>query len=474
MPSPLRRLATEMGATARLAAPLVLGQAASVGMNVVDSLLAGRHEALTLAAVGVGSAVWSLVILILIGVLMAVPPSVSQLHGAGRPQAIGPLFRQALWLALAMGLGLFVLVRQSGWLLAALGVAAEVRPPAEAFLAGVSWGAPGLALYLCLRYVSEGVALTRPTMVFGLLGLLLLVPLGWLLLWGGLGLPPLGAYGLGLATAIVLWLQALGLGIYMARSPQYAELDLFTGFDRPNRRLLGELLWIGVPMGVSIFMEGSLFVATALLIATLGAVEVGAHQIAINIAALCFMVPLGIAMATTVRVGQAVGRRDPGGVRWAAGGGYAITALTQVCSALLLLLAAEPIARAYTADPDVVRLAAQLMLFAAIFQLSDGLQAASGGALRGLKDTRVPMLITVVAYWGIGMPVGWWLGLRQGGGAPGMWVGLIIGLSVAALLLTWRFLRMARGERALRWHPEETPVLPLAVLEERLNQLPPR
>lgn len=469
-----RRLGHEMTATASLAAPLVLGQLASVGMNVVDTLLAGRHAALTLAAVGVGSAVWSLVILVLIGVLMAVPPSVSQLHGAGRHQAIGPLFRQAVWLALAMGLGLFVLVRQSGWLLAALGVATEVRPPAEAFLSGVSWGAPGLALYLCLRYVSEGVALTRPTMVFGLLGLMLLVPLGWLLLWGGFGVPALGARGLGLATATVLWLQALGLGLYMARSPHYADLALFRGFDRPDRRLLGELLWIGVPMGVAIFMEGSLFVATALLIATLGAVAVGAHQIAINIAALCFMVPLGIAMATTVRVGHAVGRRDSSGVRWAAGGGYAITGLTQLGSALLLTLAAEPLARAYTTDAEVIRLAAQLMLFAAVFQLSDGLQAASGGALRGLKDTRVPMFITVFSYWGVGMPIGWWLGLHEGGGAPGMWIGLIIGLSMAALLLTWRFLRQARGERALRLAPDLEPALPLAALEERLNRPPGR
>jgi multidrug resistance protein, MATE family len=436
-----RRLLVEMAATAVLALPLVLGQLASVGMNVIDTLLAGRHDAVTLAAVGVGSAVWSLVILILIGVLMAVPPSVSQLNGAGRRAEVGPVFRQSLWLALVLGTALLVLVRQGGWLLALLGVAEEVRPAAEAFLAGVSWGAPGFGLYLCLRYVSEGVGLTRPTMVFGVLGLVVLLPLGYALLWGRFGLPALGAYGLGLATALVLWAQAVGLAIYLRWSPRYADLDLFARWDRPNLPLLGELLWIGVPMGVSIFMEGSLFVATALLIATLGAVPVAAHQIAINIAALCFMVPLGVAMATTVRVGNAVGRGDPAGVRWAAGGGYAITGITQLASASLLLVAAEPIARAYTPDTEVVRLAAELMFFAAIFQLSDGLQAASGGALRGLKDTRIPMFITVLSYWGIGMPLGWWLGLQQGGGAQGMWIGLIVGLSAAAILLTWRFVR---------------------------------
>jgi multidrug resistance protein, MATE family len=433
-----------MAATAALALPLVLGQLASVGMNVIDTLLAGRHDATTLAAVGVGSAVWSLVILILIGVLMAVPPSVSQLNGAGRRSEIGPLFRQAMWLALVIGLALFALVRHGGLLLALLGVAEDVQPAAEQFLLGVSWGAPALGAYMCLRFVSEGISLTKPTMLFGLLGLVLLVPIGYALLWGAWGLPPLGAYGLGLATAMVLWAQALGLAAYLCLSPRYADLELFRSVDRPDPKMLAELLWLGVPMGVAIFMEGSLFTATALLIATLGAVQIGAHQIAINIAALCFMVPLGIAMATTVRVGNAVGRGDPSGVRWAAGGGYAITGVTQVGSALLLLLAAWPIAQAYTTDAAVVRLAAELMVFAAIFQLSDGLQAASGGALRGLKDVRVPMLITVLSYWGIGLPLGWWLGIDQGGGAPGMWIGLIVGLSAAALLLTWRFVLKVR------------------------------
>jgi multidrug resistance protein, MATE family len=389
--------------------------------------------------------VWSLVILILIGVLMAVPPSVSQLNGGGRRGEIGPLFRQALWLALALGLLLFALVRHSGGLLSLLGVAPDVQPEAEQFLYGVSWGAPGLAIYLCLRYLSDGLGLTRPTMVFGVLGLVLLLPLGYALLWGVWGAPALGAYGLGLATAMVLWLQAVALALFLQRSRHYADLALFARLDRPNPRLLGELLWIGLPMGVAIFMEGSLFAATALLIATLGAVPVAAHQIAINIAALVFMVPLGVAMATTVRVGHAAGRDDAVGVRDAAGAGYAITAITQLLSATLLVVAAEPIARAYTSDTEVVQLAAGLMLYAAVFQLSDGLQAASGGALRGLKDTRVPALITVLAYWGIGLPLGWWLGIHQGGGAPGTWVGLIVGLSVAALLLTWRFWRRARA-----------------------------
>jgi len=441
------RLAQEMRASFTLALPLVLGQLASVAMNVIDTLIAGQHSAQALAGVAVGSAVWSLVFLILIGVLMAVPPSVSQLNGARRRHEIGALFRQAAWLAAAMGGALLLLVRSSGPLLAAMGIDPLVRPGAQAFLAGISWGAPALALYLAFRYVSEGVALTRPTMVFGIAALVLLAPLGYGFMHGTFGLPSLGTYGLGLATSIVLWLQAAGLLYWLWRSPVYADLGLFERFDWPRWAPIRELLTLGLPMGVAIFMEGSLFVATALIIGTLGLVAVAAHQIAINIASACFMLPLGIAMATTVRVGYAAGAGDRSGVRWAAGGGYALSAIAQVLTATVLVFGASAIANAYTRDAAVALLATQLMGFAAIFQLSDGLQAASGGALRGIKDTRIPMVITLLSYWGIGMPLGWWLGIVQGQGAAGMWIGLIGGLSAAAILMTWRFIALSRGDQ---------------------------
>lgn len=437
----------ELRATAVLALPVVLGQLAAMGMNVVDTLLAGRHSALTLAAVAVGSAVWSLVMLTMIGVLMALPPSISHLVGANRRERVGPLFRQAAWLALALGIVLFWVARGSGWLLVAVGIAPEVQPGAVAFLRGIAWGAPALALYFCCRYLSEGLHWTVPTMVFGLSGLVLLVPLGYVLMFGALGLPELGAEGLGLATAIVLWLQLGGFVLYLGGSRRFADLGLFSALEPPRWAPISELLRIGVPMGVSVMMEGGLFVATALVIGTMGASAVAAHQIAMNLAAVAFMIPLGVAMATTVRVGHAVGRDDRPGVRRAGAAGYGITLLTQGGSALVLVLFAVPIARLYTSDPDVVALAASLMGLAALFQFSDGIQVASAGALRGLKDTRVPMFVTGLAYWGVGMPAGWWLGVEQGLGPRGMWWGLLVGLSVAALLLTWRFLKLTAAAR---------------------------
>ena len=444
-PSRVARGLREMRVSLVLALPLALGQLAAMLMSVVDSILAGQHSLNTLAAVTVGSSIWTVALLVCVGVLMAIPPSVAQLNGAGRRREIGPLWRQAIWIALPMGLLLMLLVWHSPRLLDAIGIVAEVRPQAAAFLRAIAFGAPALSLYFCFRYLSEGLAWTPPTMLFGIAGLLLLIPLGYALMFGYGVLPELGAAGLGYATGLVLWLQALGFLAYLRCSRRFEDLGLFQRFDLPNWPVIRGLLLLGLPMGVSIFMEGSLFVATALLIGRLGAVDVAAHQIALNVASVCFMLPLGIAMATTVRVGHAAGAGDLSAVRWAAGAGFALGGVTQTAAALVLLLAGAWISSFYTSDVAVSALAVTLMRYAAVFQFPDGIQVLSAGALRGLKDTRIPMLITIFAYWGIGLPLGSWFGLHLNGRAPGLWVGLILGLTVAAVLLALRVGRQCRG-----------------------------
>jgi len=444
------RLARELREMLRLALPLVFGQLSAIGMNVIDAILAGHLDAHTLGAVAVGTSVWSLAIVSAIGVMLALPPSIAQLNGAQRREEIGPLFRQALWLAVALGALLWIGV---GWggpaLVRAIGVDAPLIPDVTRFLHAISFGAPALALFFTLRGLSEGFGLTRPTMYFSMLGLALLGPVGYVLMYGRLGLPPLGALGSGIATAIVLWIEALAFLFYVATRRHYRELALFGRFDPPNAVAIKDLLRLGIPMGVSLLMEASLFVAVALAIGTLGTDVVASHQIAINVASVTFMVPLGIAMATTVRVGHAVGRRDREGVRDAGLIGFLLTLTTQLVSATLMLTVPQHIAALYTVDAVVISLAAQLLILAGLFQFSDGIQVAAAGALRGLKDTRVPMLITTFAYWGVGMPVGWWLAFPVGFGARGMWMGLIAGLSMAAVLLTTRFWRLAREPSVL-------------------------
>ncbi|WP_246109249.1 MATE family efflux transporter [Vulcaniibacterium gelatinicum] len=441
------RLLAEMRTTAALAAPLVLGHVATGLIGFVDNVLAGHHGTATLAAVTVGTALWWLPMLVPMGTLLAVPASVSQLDGAGRRDEIGPLFRQALWLALALGVVVFAFLSLAVHALAPMGIAAEIRPGATAFLHGIRWGAPALTLYFALRYLSEGLHWTLPTMLVGFGGLLVLVPLGYGLTYGAFGLPELGAGGLGIATAVMLWAQVAVFASYLARARRFAGLRLFARFEPPRWTAIRGLLHTGLPIGVTVAMEGGLFIVTALLIGRLGEVPAAAHQIAINVASLCFMVPMGVAEATTVRVGHALGAGDPRRVRRAAGAGYAIVLGTQLCSGLLLLFGNEAIAALYTGDAAVAALAATLLLYAAAFQFPDGVQVLSAGALRGLKDTRVPMLLAALAYWGLGMPLGAGLGLGLGWGPPGMWLGLIVGLTAAALLLGTRFWRASRRLR---------------------------
>lgn len=442
-----QRLRREFRETLILAVPIVLGQLSAIGMNVVDTVLAGHYGATTLAAVAVGASIWSLVIVAAIGVMLAVPPSIAQLAGAGAHARVGMVFRQALWLALILGTILFFGARHSGPLLDVIGIVPDILADTQKFLHAISWGAPALTGYFALRGLSEGLGLTRPTMYFGFFGLVLLTPLGYVLMYGGFGLPAEGAQGLGLATAIVLWLQLLAFATYLALRRHYRPYGLFAQFNRPHWDEILELLRLGVPMGVSVLMEAGLFVATALLIGSLGTDAIASHQIAINVASVTFMLPLGVAMATTVRVGRAVGRGDADGVRYAGFIGIATSLLTQTISSAVMALFPLWIAGLYTDDAGVAALAAQLLLLAAVFQFSDGIQVTANGALRGLKDTTVPMILTTLAYWGIGMPVGYWLAFHAGAGVRGMWAGLIVGLSTAALLLFVRFFRQARKFR---------------------------
>ena len=453
------RVARELGATVRLALPLMLAQLAAIGSNVIDAMLSGHYSAHVLGAVAVGAGLWSLAIVTGIGVMMAVPPSVSQLDGAGRRHEVGAVLRQALWLALTAGVLLWYAVRHAGPLVRLVGVTPTLYASVNDFLHAISWGAPALTCYFALRGLSEGLSLTRPSMYFSFGGLALLVPLGYVFMFGKLGLPPQGARGCGMATAIDLWLEMLGFATYVLCHRNYRGLGLLERFEWPQWRRIGQLLHVGLPMAVALLAEAGLFVAAALLMGRLGEDVVASHQVALNVAALFFMIPLGLSMAVTVRVGNAVGRGDAAGVRYAGFCGIGLTLATQLVSAGVMLGLPHAIAALYTHDAKVVALASRLLLLAGLFQFSDGIQVVSNGALRGLKDTRVPMAITLFAYWGVGMPVGWWLAFRHGLGARGMWMGLIAGLSVAAVLLFARFWRSSR-------HPH-------FVGEGVLDELPP-
>ncbi|MDT8437733.1 MAG: MATE family efflux transporter [Wenzhouxiangellaceae bacterium] len=438
-------IAHEVRRTLILAGPLIIGQLTSFGMNFVDTIMAGRLGQIDLGAIAVGSSIWAAGLLFVLGVLMSLSPAVSQLDGAGRPRQAGELVRQGLWIALFLTVVMLVLARNAGWVMRLLSVEPAVAELALGYLVAMSWGAPALLVLLVFRFFAEGTGRTRPTMYVGVLGIVLNVPLNYVLMFGKFGFEPMGAVGCGWATAIVFWLQALALVAYVRWRRHFAPFAVFERGSPPNAREIIGLLRVGLPIGVMIFFEGGLFVATALLIGTLGALPIAAHQVAINFAAMAFMVPLGLAGAITVRVGNAIGRGDPFAARLAGRVGIGMAAVFGLVSATIMSLFPTLIARIYTNDAEVIALAAHLLMFAAVFQVSDGLQASAAGALRGLKDTRRPMVYSLLSYWCVGLALGAWLTFARDFGAVGMWLGLIAGLSVAAVLMTGRFWRITRA-----------------------------
>ena len=441
-------LREELPRVARLALPVVLGQLFIMGVNVADTMLAGRHSAHALGVVAVASALWSLALMIVLGFLYAVPPLVAAHDGAGRREQIASVVSQALWLGLAISAVLFVAMRYVEHLLHALQVDAVLVADAARFLRTASYASPALALFLVLRYLSEGIGYTRATLYFSALGVLLFVPIGWLLVFGHWGLPALGAQGCAIALTASLWLQALFFLAFVAWHPVYRDLQLGPRFEAPRWSALRQLLGLALPIATMVIMEGSMFVLAALLVAGLGTTAVASHQVAVSVGSVAFMVPLGIGAATTVRVGRALGANDARRLGAAVRAGLLLALIAQLLLASAMALLRGPLAELYSSDKAVAGLAMQLLLLCAIFQFSDGLQAVAAAALRGLQDVRVPAFLTLIAYWLIGLGSGYWLAFGKGLGAPGMWWGLAAGLTAAAVFLLLRLRFALRGKRA--------------------------
>jgi len=449
VPSPTDRdrptgVLTEARALGRLAGPLVIGQVSQVGMGFTDTVMAGRLGATDLAAVAIGSSLWLPVYLGCVGIMMAVSPTVAQLMGAGRPREVGRVFRQSLWLALIVAALATPLTGRIGMVMPWLGMDPAIVPIADGYLEAIAWGMPAVCVYLALRFLSEGIGHTKPIMYIQLIALATNALGNYILMFGKLGAPALGAVGAGWSSAIVLCLDALFLAIYVKTQPQYGGLGLLQRLERPSARRLADLARLGVPIAVSIIIEVGLFSAVSLLMGSLGVVAVAAHQIALNYSALAFMVPLGIAMAITIRVGQAMGAQDVRRARLAGLVGMALCGGAMAVSALIIVAATQHIVGLYTEDPQVQALAVGLLFMAALFQISDGIQVGAVGALRGLKDTTAPMWITFLSYWIIGLTLAYVLGIDRHLGPRGLWAGLIFGLTAAAVLLSLRFHRLTQ------------------------------
>jgi MATE family multidrug resistance protein len=442
------RLRTELRGLLILAAPIMIAQLANTAMGFVDTVMAGRVSPRDLAAVALGNSLWVPVFLLMTGILLATTPKVAQRFGGGLHNEIGPLVRQALWLALLVGCAGGLLLWHAQIVLEIMGVEPQLIESTMGYLRAVACGLPAAALYQVLRCYSDGLGLTRPSMTLGLLGLLINIPANYIFIYGKLGVPAMGGVGCGWATAIVMWSMLLGMLWWVSRAPGYRANQVFSQFDWPKWTVVKRLLSVGMPIGIAIFAEASIFCVIALLIGAMGATVVAGHQIALNFSSMVFMIPYALGMAVTVRVGQALGRGEPRQARYAAGVGMLVGLAYACISASTMFLSREYIARVYTNDMAVIAVASSLIIFAALFQFSDAIQVTAAGALRGYQDTRVTMLLTLFAYWGIGLPVGYSLGLTDlwgpASGPRGLWQGLIVGLTCAAIMLGIRLVRSSK------------------------------
>jgi MATE family multidrug resistance protein len=370
---------------------------------------------------------------------MGVTPIVAQNVGGRRLSVIGKNARQVLWLSQILALPSFFLLRNLDVLFIWIGVTEEVIPIAAGYLKAISWGIFPLYAYGGLRNFNEGLSVTRPAMFVALLGTLVNIPANYVLMFGKLGFPELGAVGTGYASSIVYAVMFIAMFTFTYKYKSYQRFEIFSRFRLPEKKYLSELLKIGVPIGISSTMEVSMFAAVSLLISTLSAVAVAGHQVAINFAAMMFMIPFGLSVAITARVGNSIGRKRPDEARFRGYVGVGVCCCIMVFTAIFIFLFPDTITSIYTNDAEVKAVAVELLFFAAVFQLSDGLQVAGFGALRGLKDTKVPMFVNLFAYWVIGITVAYYLGFISDYGAPGLWIGLITGLSVAGVLHNLRF-----------------------------------
>ena len=453
----LRRLSSpalrsEVSALWKLAWPILIGQLATVGMSVADVAMAGHASAQDLAGVSLGVSIWHIVIITLMGVLMAVNPIVAQHMGAGELDRIPRVVRQALWKALGVGLLAMLVANAAALVFAHLSIEPQVRVLARNFVFVISFALPAFCCYRVLYGYSASVNQTKPMMVIALLALLLNVMVNWLLVFGNLGFPRLGGLGCAWSTLLCVWFDLAAIVWWIRRSPAYRPTQPFVRYEAPHWPDIRVLLRIGLPIGVTYFAETSAFSLIALLVAGFGTVQVAAHHIALNFASLAFMAPLSLGVALLTRVGQALGAGEPRVARFRAWVGVAMALAVAMVSAVLMALLNTQIAAAYTSDAAVAAVAAQLLLYAALFQLSDATQVSAASAIRAYKVTRPPMMIHLAAFWGLSLPLGCVLGLApawlpwrpvQAMAAQGFWIALVVGLTIAALGLTWLLNRLS-------------------------------
>ncbi|QDA61363.1 MATE family efflux transporter [Hymenobacter jejuensis] len=426
--------------TLLLAYPVVLSQLGHVLVNVCDSVMVGQTGKIPLAAVSLGVSVNTVVMVLGLGLSMGITPLVAAADGKRDVRRLGELLVHGVWLSAVAGL----VLAGVGFLIAPL--LHHLHQPAEVVALAAPWvrvlfvSLLPLMVFQGFKQFAEGLGLTRQAMFLSIMANVINALLCYALIFGHFGAPRLGLMGSAWATLTARILMALFMGLYVLRAARLRPYREAAGhWLHPEAAVLRRLIGLGAPIGVQMMFEMGAFSFSAIMIGWLGATSLAAHQIAINVASVTYMAASGIAAAATIRVGNLRGLGDLSGARNAGFTSYTLTFLFMSTMALVLIAGRNRIPYFYNHDPQVVAYASNLLLIAALFQVSDGLQVVGLGALRGLEDVKVPSVVALLAYWAVALPLGYALGFLLHLGATGVWIGLLTGLSLVAGVLLWRF-----------------------------------
>jgi len=422
----------------QLMLPILVTQFAQAGLGLIDTIMAGHLSPTDLAAIAVGVGLWIPIMLLFSGIMIATTPLVAEANGARDFNNIPTIARQSLWMAFMLGILAMLVLQLMPFLLPLFGVPENLQPKAGLFLHAIGSGMPAVTMYAALRGYSEALGYPRPVTAISLLALLVLVPLNMIFMYG-LGLiPALGSAGCGFATSILQWLMLIALAGYIYKGRAYRKTQVFSQWEKFNPVWAKRILKLGFPIGLAIFFEVSIFSTGAIILSPLGETVVAAHQIAISVTSQLFMIPMSLAIALTIRVGMYYGEKNWHAMRKVQHLGLITATVFAVLTMLVMWIFRSEIVAVYTRDLAVTHMALYLILFAIAYQLMDAWQVSAAGCLRGMQDTKGPMWITLLAYWVIAFPVGIYLARFTRMGAAGVWTGLIVGLSVACVLLLLR------------------------------------
>jgi MATE family multidrug resistance protein len=427
----------------KLSYPIVIGQLGIVLMGVADVIMVGKVGPKTLAAAAFANSIYFLVSILGVGTLSAVSPLVATAKGASKPNSCAVLFRQAITSSLLLSAFIcsvmLLLTLNLHW----FGQEPEVAEEAKSFLHVINISSIFMLLFVAAKQFSDGLSITKPSAIITVIALLLNVLLNWIFIYGKFGVPAMGLFGAGVATLIARVFMAIAMLVFIFKTPFY-KAYLTIKDHTQNGFYLKQIFKIGLPSGFQYTFEMGAFATAAIIIGWFGAYQLAAHQVAINIASVTYMIATGVSAAGSIAVGDAVGRKHKEDLLKSGRAALIMGAVFMAGCALMFALFNGFIVRLYTNDVEVTAMATKLLLIAALFQLSDGIQCVALGVLRGISDTKIPTLVTVIAYWVVGIPFGWFIANHYGLSLYGIWYGLSLGLTFSAIMLTYRFLKHSR------------------------------